>query len=328
VPAPTATLPAPIVVGGTQPTGALSFLGLVMRVAVTPVPAGQVTPPSSSASSTTGKQGAGPTSTTAPQLPPQPVTVGYRQFGGGRDLLLVMGQDGTMSWWDPALLSDLSHSYRVTIFDLPGVGYSGIDAQGTPTMGLYGDVTAGLIDALGLVHPVVLGWGLGGEVALALAQRHPGLASMLVLADTSAGGAGGTQPSAALAAAFANPSTTTTALADYLFPPAATTALAGWLQRTSLESPDDMVAATVGAEAAAQAAWWRAGLVPARAAEITVPVLIVQGSADDVFPARNELSLAKALPSATQITYAGAGYAAVFEEEPQFVNSLKAFTGS
>ena len=42
---------------------------------------------------------------------------------------------------------------------------------------------------------------------------------MLALADTSAGGAEGTRPSAAVAAAFADPLTTTAALADYLFPP-------------------------------------------------------------------------------------------------------------
>jgi pimeloyl-ACP methyl ester carboxylesterase len=326
LPAPTTTLPASIVVGGTQPSGALAFLGSVMRVAVTPVPAGQSAPPPATATST-----AGATSTTAPltapALPPATVTIGYREFGGGRDLLLVMGQDGTMSWWDPALLSDLSHSYRVTIFDLPGIGYSGTDAA-APTVDRYGDVTAGLIDALGLVHPVVLGWGMGGEVALALAQRHPGLASMLALADASAGGAEGTRPSAAVAAAFADPLTTTAALADYLFPPGDPAELHSWLQVTGVESPDDIVAAGVGTEAAAQAAWWRAGIAPSASSEIKVPLLVLQGSADQVFPPRNESSLAKLLPAAEEITYPGAGYAAIFEEEPLFVSSLKVFTGS
>jgi pimeloyl-ACP methyl ester carboxylesterase len=296
---------------------------------VTPVPAGRLTPPPNSPPSTSDPGGTGTTATTTPPtLPPPPVTIGYRQFGGGRDLLLVMGQDGTMSWWDPALLLNLSHSYRVTIFDLPGAGYSGSDADGVPTVEQFSDVTAGLIDALGLSHPIVLGWGMGGEVALALAARHPGLASMLVLADTSAGGAQGTRPSPAVTAAFADPSTTTSALANYLFPPGALAALRSWSELTGLESPDDIVAAAVTTEAAAQTSWWRAGLATAQAAQMSIPVLVVQGSADQLFPSRNELSLIQLLPAARQITYPAAGYAAIFEEDTQFVQALRAFTGS
>ena len=52
------------------------------------------------------------------------IQIAYRQFGSGPNLLLVMGQRGTMTWWDPQFLSALSSKYSVTIFDLPGVGYS------------------------------------------------------------------------------------------------------------------------------------------------------------------------------------------------------------
>ena len=51
-------------------------------------------------------------------------------------------------------------------------------------------MTAGLVLTLGLSDPTVLGWGLGGEIALSLAKRHPGIVSSLVLVDTSVGGAG------------------------------------------------------------------------------------------------------------------------------------------
>ena len=53
------------------------------------------------------------------------VPIAYQSFGSGPDLLLIVGQDGTLSWWDPALLKDLSSHYSVTVFDLPAAGYSG-----------------------------------------------------------------------------------------------------------------------------------------------------------------------------------------------------------
>jgi pimeloyl-ACP methyl ester carboxylesterase len=237
-----------------------------------------------------------------------------------------MGQDGTMSWWDPGLLSDLSHSYRVTIFDLPGVGYSGTDAQAAPSVDELGDVTAGLIHALGLTHPVVLGWGMGGEITLALAERHPGLASMLVLADASAGGAQGIRPSAAVSATFADPTTTISVLADYLFSPADLAARHTWFELTGLESADDIVAAAVTTEAAVQDSWWHVGI--ATSVRIIAPILLVQGGLDQVFPPQNQLVLSQLFPTARQLSLPGAGYAAIFEEEPQFAHSLRLFTGS
>ena len=77
-----------------------------------------------------------------------------------------------MSWWDPALLSDLSSHYTVTMFDLPGAGYSG-PTPSPLSLPWLADMTAGLVLTLGLSDPIVLGWGLGGEIALSLAERHP-----------------------------------------------------------------------------------------------------------------------------------------------------------
>ena len=126
------------------------------------------------------------------------VPVAYRSFGSGPDLLLISGQDGTLTWWGQTLLSDLSGHYRVTVFDLPGAGYSA-----SPTAPLsvawLADMTAGFALTVGLSDPIVLGWGLGGQVALCLAERHPGFASSLVLVDTSAGGPKAVKPSADVA---------------------------------------------------------------------------------------------------------------------------------
>ena len=78
------------------------------------------------------------------------VPIAYRSFGSGPDLLLVSGQDGTLSWWGQSLLSDLSGHYRVTVFDLPGVGYSG-RATAPLSLSWLADMTAGFALTVGLV---------------------------------------------------------------------------------------------------------------------------------------------------------------------------------
>jgi len=77
-----------------------------------------------------------------------------------------------MTAWDPKFLTDLAQNYRVTLFDPPGTGYSGAGLA-TSSIASYADAVAGLANALGLVTPIAVGWGLGGGVALALVERHP-----------------------------------------------------------------------------------------------------------------------------------------------------------
>jgi len=94
----------------------------------------------------------------------------------GRSLVVV----------DPALLSDLSSHYTVTVFDLPERGTRTCD--GAPLAWV-----AGGHDRWTCPHPRAVrsngAWlGLGGQIAMSLAERHPGIASSLVLVDTSVGG--------------------------------------------------------------------------------------------------------------------------------------------
>jgi pimeloyl-ACP methyl ester carboxylesterase len=299
-------------VAGTAPTGSLSYLGSVMRVEVEPLAEGQIEEPA-------GGSSAGPA----------PTTIAFRQFGSGPDLMLVMGQAGSMSWWEPTLLQSLSQSFHVTIFDLPGIGYSGPDpAGGSPSIDRYADVTAGLADALGLHHPVVVGWGMGGEVALEVGLRHAGLASKLVLVDTSAGGRSASPTNPAQARVLGSPTTTTTRLAQLLFSPADTGDRAAWLLDMLQEGPDDVVASGIEGEAAAQAAWWRSGPSDASLGSVSVPAMVVWGSEDVLFSRGDASSLADSLPVSRMVVLEGAGYASLFEDDSVFVSDLESFATS
>jgi len=256
------------------------------------------------------------------------VPIAYRTFGSGPDLLLVPGQDASMSWWEETLLADLAKHYRVTVFDLPGAGYSG--APTAPlSLAWLADMTAGLVLTIGLTHPVVLGWGLGGEIALSLAERHPKLASSLVLVDTSGGGAVAPQPGRGVAGLLAQPGTTPFALSTLLFP-ATDAGLVNrvlWQNNLFAGTPDWLTASAIKAEAALQAATWENSPVTAGLLGVTSPVLVVSGTDDIVFPPENADLLAGELPHVTLDMLPSAGYGAIAQDEPAFVAMLEKFTG-
>ncbi len=57
----------------------------------------------------------------------------------------------------------------------------------------YADSTVDLIDALGLEQPDVLGWSLGGDIALSIAVNYADMVNRVVVADTTSGGVLGRQ---------------------------------------------------------------------------------------------------------------------------------------
>ena len=52
----------------------------------------------------------------------------------------------------------------------------------------YADSTVDLIDALGLEQPDILGWSLGGDICLYIAEFYADMINRVVLADTTSGG--------------------------------------------------------------------------------------------------------------------------------------------
>src|SRR4051795_8220249 len=120
--------------------------------------------------------------------------VGYRSFGSGRPLVMVMGLDGTMGSWDPTFLDALAAGgHRVVLLDNEGVGRTA-RLPGNVTIRRMGDTAAGLIARLKLRRPDVAGWSMGGMIAQSLAVRHPRSVRRLVLMATAPGDGKGTAP--------------------------------------------------------------------------------------------------------------------------------------
>jgi pimeloyl-ACP methyl ester carboxylesterase len=117
------------------------------------------------------------------------IEVGYRIFGNGDPLFLIMGFKGTMDLWDQRLLQNLASKFKVIIFDNRGMGDTTAgDTNKNSSILQFANDTAGLIDALGFKKATVLGWSMGGFIAQELALNHPDKVDRLILYATSCGG--------------------------------------------------------------------------------------------------------------------------------------------
>src|SRR3954454_5918851 len=113
--------------------------------------------------------------------------VGYRAFGSGRALVMIMGLGGTMGSWDPTFLDALAAGgHRIVLLDNEGVGKT-TRLKGQLTIRRMADTTAGLIAHLKLKRPDVAGWSMGGMIAQSLAVRHPKSIRRLILMATAPG---------------------------------------------------------------------------------------------------------------------------------------------
>lgn len=114
----------------------------------------------------------------------------YQQEGSGPRLLLISGTGGDLRQRPNVLDSPLSEHFEVLTWDQRGLGRTSAP-PGDWTMADYADDAARLLDALDWDTAAVMGISFGGMVAQELALRHAPRVERLVLACTSAGGAGG-----------------------------------------------------------------------------------------------------------------------------------------
>jgi pimeloyl-ACP methyl ester carboxylesterase len=90
--------------------------------------------------------------------------------GGGQDnrpVIFVHGNSCSASTWRPVLAGSFGRRFRCLALDLPGHGHSAPapDPSGYSLPG-YVAVLAGFARALGAADAVVVGWSLGGQIAL------------------------------------------------------------------------------------------------------------------------------------------------------------------
>lgn len=102
--------------------------------------------------------------------------------GDGLPALLIHGNSSSSRTFQPQLESELGRNHRLIAIDLPGFGASQPIADPEGGLGIqgYGRLVVKIVAALGLSEVVLVGWSLGGHVALEAADDIPGCKGVLI----------------------------------------------------------------------------------------------------------------------------------------------------
>jgi pimeloyl-ACP methyl ester carboxylesterase len=253
------------------------------------------------------------------------VSYAYRRFGaaGAIPLVLCMRFRGTIDHWDPAFLETLSAERDVIVFDNAGIGQTSGEVPGT--IGGMADDALRFIDALGLTQIDLLGWSMGGFVALAVALKRPDVIRRLIVAGSNPGNVPNAPASDEkvwqVAPKLVNDDE------DFLylfFPDTAEAREAGVKSLRRLDSRLDASHSTV-----AETGWrnqmraifsWASGDGDAwpHLDELKMPILAANGAHDVMTDAYNTYAIARRLPNATALVYGDAGHAFLFQHPENF----------
>ena len=249
--------------------------------------------------------------------------VGYRVFGHGAPLVLIMGYGGTMEVWDPHFVDELARHFRVVIFDNAGIGASAVLRP--LSIDAMADQTSALIMALHLGSPDVLGWSMGSMVAQALAIRHPGQVHRLVLCATYPGNGDALQPSQKDIAALTGDDPAA-AQAD-MFPADQSIAAAAYSGSVAAYATSQPAGkSVVVGQAKSILAWWNGrDLTGHEAHRIGAPTLVADGANDRLDAIANDREVASQIPGSRLAVFPDAGHAFLFQEGALFTFQVQSF---
>jgi pimeloyl-ACP methyl ester carboxylesterase len=261
----------------------------------------------------------------------------YRRFGNGSGLPLLCLQHftGTLDNWDPAVTDPLASGREVILFDNAGVGRSTGDVPET-IAGMAGHAIA-FLHGLGMKTCDVIGYSLGGMVALYMVQERPTIFRRMILVGTAPRGGEDIMhlEKPGLAKRIQDPTNRGYDVLKKIFftsSPASQAAGEAFIRRLSRRTDDrDPVSGPTVANAQMAAfREWEAfkGERFAELRAIPHPTLVVNGVHDEMIPVSNSYRLSENLANAVLLTYPDAGHGSLFQYPESFTRHATAFLSS
>ncbi len=258
-----------------------------------------------------------------PFLSKDGVSLRYDRAGGGPAVLLIHGWTCNRSFWERQVQA-LRTRHTVIAVDLRGHGESSHPRTGYSLGALVRDLDH-LVRALAVPRIALVGWSMGGMVALDLARRLGERASALVLVGTTAGGL--TDDKNALHLDPTLLATTQKALqadcraylrsyAPSLFKLGAESPLLAWAAGQMQKTPAHAVEACLDGLLAFDARATLGGL--------SLPTAVLHGRHDAVFPLAHGEALATGIAGARLTVFEDSGHAPPLEEPERFNDTLAA----
>jgi pimeloyl-ACP methyl ester carboxylesterase len=104
-----------------------------------------------------------------------------RSDGDDYTVIFVHGNSSSAKTWRPLMADDFGRRFRCIALDLPGHGQSE-PARDPADYSLpgYAAVLTGLVHELGVAHPVIVGWSLGGQIVIEAAPQLPNAGGFVI----------------------------------------------------------------------------------------------------------------------------------------------------
>ncbi len=267
----------------------------------------------------------------------------YRRFGKGSRLPLLCLQHftGTLDNWDPAVTDPLATDREVILFDNAGIGRS--SGEVPTTIAQMARHPMAFLDALRIERCDVLGYSLGGMIALQMVQDRPSILRRLILVGTGHPRGGedikctsrNSGPGEAPPGPKRTRGTTSCRRSSSRRRPRARQRA----RRSSAGSRNGAAGTILILPPDRRSPARRSRGVPARVegfkgerfAELKAirhPTLVVNGVNDEMIPVSNSYRLSENLPNAVLLTYPDAGHGSLFQYPESFTRQSAAFLSS
>lgn len=265
--------------------------------------------------------------TTSGQL--QVLDTGADSQPGQLPVVLIHGSAGAINWWDD-LGPLLEASRRVIAIDL--LGYGGSDKPDSDySIETQANLVAQVLAALKIPRAVLVGHSLGGKVVTSLEEQSPELVAGLVLIDSAPDDSFGELSGAAKASRVPllgqalwriSPDFMVRRNLEQAFAPGFDVPDRFIADVRAMTYPAYRESGTKGDEFTDQAS-----LVD-RLAGSGKPLLVIFGSEDQIFDARESISAYAAIPGVKTLLIPGVGHSPQVEAPDQTAEAIAAFADS
>jgi pimeloyl-ACP methyl ester carboxylesterase len=255
----------------------------------------------------------------------------YYRFGNGSPLVLIPGYATDVSSWNQNFLAALAVRHQVIVFNNRKVGGSSVTTAAYDSQALASD-TYQLIQGLKLKKTAVLGISMGGMIAQKLAVLHPTTINRLVLINTAIAGGHSVHPQPAVEKEMMNiPSNKYKRyfLALRLFFPPQWRMQMGVALARDRFFPENYAETDLSPVLPLQQGFlkeWMGDQTTAKSlAQLSVPVLILNGRADQVIPPANSDILKATIPHSQLLTWQEGGHAMIYQYPEEIARAVNKF---
>ncbi len=252
------------------------------------------------------------------------IDIAYKTFGEGDPIILINGYSFHMDSWDPTLLETLAASHTVIVFNNRGMGNT-TSGNEEPSISLFANDTAGLLDALNIQKADVLSWSMGGRIAQELTLSHPDKVGKLILYAIGCGGPNSVPQSQEVRNEFMNGTGTAeeriARLVPLFFPEEWRNENPNYLENIP-KTTETVLNETLNNQIAAASS---SSSTCDRLKTVIQPTLVIVGTDDVATPAPNSLQMAELIPNAWYVQINGGGHGLMYQYPEQFSSIVETF---